>query len=35
VDKNKDGSIDYEEFVEMMKPTTDGPIRRRNPNIKF
>ena len=37
VDKNNDGSIDYEEFVEMMKPaSTSGPVRRRHDNaIKF
>ena len=36
VDKNNDGSIDYEEFVEMMKPTADAPVRqRKNPTIKF
>lgn len=36
VDKNQDGSIDYAEFVEMMKPPTDGPVRRRkDKEIKF
>ena len=36
VDKNKDGSIDYAEFVEMMAPPSDGPVRRRDaPAIKF
>ena len=36
VDKDKDGSIDYAEFVEMMKPASNGPVRRRNEKaIKF
>lgn len=36
VDKDKDGCIDYEEFVEMMVPKqSDGPVRRRKANIKF
>lgn len=36
VDKNNDGSIDYEEFVEMMVPKqSDGPVRRRKTTIKF
>lgn len=36
VDTNKDGMIDYEEFVEMMTPSTTEPVRtRKNPAIKF
>jgi Ca2+-binding EF-hand superfamily protein len=36
VDKNKDGSIDYEEFAEMMKPASDDPVRmRKEVAIKF
>ena len=36
VDKNKDGQIDYEEFVEMMTPPAAEPVRtRKNPAIKF
>jgi Ca2+-binding EF-hand superfamily protein len=35
-DKNKDGSIDYGEFVEMMQlPSDEAPIRRRKQAIKF
>ena len=35
VDKDGSGAIDYEEFVEMMKPSSDEPVRRRKPVIKF
>jgi Ca2+-binding EF-hand superfamily protein len=35
VDKDNSGAIDYEEFVEMMQPMTDEPVRRRKPVIKF
>jgi calcium-dependent protein kinase len=35
VDKDRDGSIDYAEFVEMMVPKSDGPVRRRKQVIKF
>jgi Ca2+-binding EF-hand superfamily protein len=35
VDKDKSGTIDYEEFVAMMQPSTDEPVRRRKPVIKF
>lgn len=36
VDKDKDGSIDYEEFVAMMVPKqSDDPVRRRKKTIKF
>lgn len=36
VDKDKDGSINYDEFVAMMVPRqSDGPVRRRKAHIKF
>lgn len=35
VDKDGSGTIDYEEFVEMMKPAAEEPMRRRKPVIKF
>lgn len=35
VDVNQDGQIDYKEFVDMMRPGAEEPVRRRHQAIKF